>query len=96
MMGVDYELFWKLNPKSLSPFVKAFSLKQKYQDTMAWQSGQYIKLAITSSFNKESKYPNKPFMSVEKEKPAVCDSEAIKSRMFSQMEILNKRFRKED
>lgn len=97
MIGVDYELFWTLNPKSLTPFFKAFSMKIKYEDRMTWQQGAYIRMAIASCFNKDSKYPSSPLASTklvqetEEEK-----QQRIKNKMFKQMEFLNQRFRKED
>lgn len=95
MMGVDYELFWTLNPKTLSPFIKAFELKQKYNDTMAWQQGNYIRIAIGSCFDKNTKYPQRPFTSDKvEEKP--MSAEDIKSKMMERMKIINSRFRKED
>lgn len=62
MIGVSYELFWTLDPKSLAPFVKAFALKQKYDDVCNWQLGIYIQQAIAACFNKSAKYPNKPML----------------------------------
>jgi hypothetical protein len=97
MIGVDYELFWTLNPKSLIPFVRAFDLKSKYDDRVAWQQGAYIRLAILSSLDKNNKYPSSPFMSspIASETPEERQ-ERIKDKMFRQMELLNSRFRKED
>lgn len=90
MIGVDYELFWVLNPKSLSPFVKAFNLKQQHEDFMAWQYGKYVKMAIVSSLNKDSKYPDKPLMySVETD-----PYEDMKERFKNRVEVLNSRFSK--
>ena len=93
MIGVDYDLFWKLNPKSLIPFTKAFSLRQKYDDTIAWQNGLYIKMAIASSFNKQAKYPDHPMTveRVEREMP----QEEIKRRFMRQMELINAQKRSE-
>jgi hypothetical protein len=93
MIGVDYDLFWKLNPKSLEPFIKAFSLKQKYDDTVAWYSGMYVKMAIASSFNKNAKYPNIPMTSekVEQEMP----QEVIKARFLKHVEAINAQKRSE-
>jgi hypothetical protein len=93
MMGVDYELFWTLNPKSLSPFTKAFSLKQKYDDSMAWQSGVYIRMAIVSSLNKEAKYPKRPMMA-DKVKEKGMSSEEIKNRVMAQSQKINAKFEK--
>jgi hypothetical protein len=94
MMGVDYELFWTLNPKSLSPFVKAFNLKQKYDDTMAWALGNYIKHAIVSSFSKTVKYPLSPMLSSNVKRD--MEPEEIKQKMFQRMAMVNQRFGKEE
>lgn len=98
MMGVDYDLFWTLNPKSLAPFIKAFELSQRNEDRLAWQSGQYIKLAIGSSMSNKVKYPKEPFMGWgENEKVVVEDTatrkmKKIKQTMMERMGILNSRF----
>jgi hypothetical protein len=94
MIGVDYDLFWTLNPKSLEPFTKAFSLKQKYDDTIAWYSGLYVKMAIASSFNKQAKYPDHP-MTVEVPQNREMPQEVIKARFLRQMEAINARKRSE-
>ena len=92
-MGVGYELFWTLNPKSLSPFIKAFSLKQKYDDSMAWQSGMYIRMAVASCFDKNTKYPNAPILK-DATIVAETDAEKIKRKFMERAEILNMRFEK--
>jgi hypothetical protein len=95
MIGVDYDLFWTLNPKSMKPFVKAFELKQQHENQIAWLQGMYIRLAIISAFNKESKYPNKPLTDEKKKaKPKLSPAEEIKQKMFRQMQIINSRFEK--
>lgn len=93
MIGVDYDLFWTLNPKSLSPFVKAFSLKEDYDNTLAWSQGLYIRMAIASCLDKKSKYPEKPLGRKKKDEP--MSTEEIKARMMAQMGLINQRFRKE-
>ena len=94
MIGVDYELFWTLNPKSLSPFIKAFDLKQKYDDSSAWILGGYIQRAIASVLNKDSKYPQRPLSN-----SLTLDEESrkneIKQKFLNRMELLNSRYRKE-
>lgn len=97
MIGVDYELFWTLNPRSLSPFTKAFSLTQKYQDQLAWQQGLYIRQAIASCFSKEVKYPTKPTSSIEvKNEPVAESPEEIKAKFLKHAMLLNTKFGKED
>lgn len=95
MIGVNYDLFWTLNPKSLSPFIKAFSLKEKYDDRMAWHSGLYIKMAIASALSKDNKYPSTPILG---QKLVLTDEEKMerfKQIMKERMSIINSRFEKE-
>lgn len=94
MMDVDYKLFWELNPEELIPFIKAFSLKRKQADVSAWQQGMYIRMAITSSFNKDAKYPTKPMMATQEETPEDVQ-ERIKQRFMDQVIRIQDRFRKD-
>lgn len=73
-IGVGYELFWKLNPKKLKPFMVAF--KQKKDEEIAtinyttWLQGRYNADAINCNFSKNGKYPDKPIdLSGKKETP---------------------------
>lgn len=91
MIGVDYELFWSLTPKTLQPFIKAFDLKRKYDDTLNWQLGGYIRDAIGSSLNSKGKYPNKPYSMMNKNGEA--DMHEIKSKFLNQMELINSKFK---
>lgn len=89
MIGVDYDLFWTLNPKSLSPFIKAFTMKEEYDDSFAWRLGAYIKLAVVSSLGNEAKYPEKPFMQAPVKRDMTPDE--IKEKMMRSAEIINSR-----
>lgn len=89
MLGVDYDLFWTLNPKSLAPFVKAFELKQNYDDRLAWQFGAYIRYSIASTLSKGAKYPQQPFSEQGKSRDMTPDE--IKERMMANVEIINMR-----
>jgi len=93
MIGVDYELFWTLNPKSLSPFIEAFRLCEELQDSHSWKLGAYIKMAITSSMSKNSKYPEKPLLSKTKRKVKPDDGADFKARFLNHVELLNTRFK---
>ena len=99
MMGVNYDLFWTLNPKSLSPFIRAFELKQEYDDTMLWQSGLYIRLAIASLLDKSVKYPTKPLSSSSKvvDEKMIEDKKMnnIKESFMTHMVLINNNFTKE-
>lgn len=92
MIGVDYDLFWNLNPKSLKPFIKAFDLKQRYDDMVGWTNGLYIQMAVASLLDKKVQYPKKPFTSISK--VTVSPAEEIRNKMLLRMKILNSRFNK--
>ena len=94
MVGVNYDLFWVLNPKTLTPFIKAFSLRQQYDDKLSWQLGQYIQVAIASVMSKETKYPSKPFLATV-DAPKETQQEMIKRKFMEKMELLNTRFGEE-
>lgn len=86
-IGVDYELFWKLTPKSLQPFVSAFNYKRELNDYAAWVQGMYIKEAIVSAMVKNAKYPSKPFSAQARDNTP----DAIKAKMMRKMDELNAR-----
>lgn len=96
MIGVDYDLFWSLNPKSLTPFIKAFELKQKYDDSQAWLHGMYIKLAITSSLSKSSKYPIVAMSVKDDYNKKMSDPKYIKAKLLRNLPLINSKFRKEE
>lgn len=96
MIGVDYELFWTLNPRSLQPFIRAFELRQEYDNNQAWLNGLYIKMAIASSLSKDTKYPKKPIGATESKEPSgLTTPEDIKARLMQKAQALNARFEKE-
>lgn len=102
MMGVDYELFWTLNPKTLSPFIRAFELKELYDDRMAWLQGVYVKTAIVSAMNKECKYFEEPISIKNRGKISKSEEtpedrqKLIKERFLAQVTRINSNFGKED
>jgi hypothetical protein len=61
--GVDYNLFWKLTPKTLEPFrkaeVKRLEAKAKDMDILAWMVGKYTVHAL-SFLGNQPNYPNQP------------------------------------
>ena len=97
MMGVNYDLFWTLNPKSLSPFYKAFELSKNQQDEIAWQNGWYIRLAVASIIDSKVKYPTKPMSdtTVTIEEVAQAKMNKIKQKMLETMVVVNSKFTKE-
>lgn len=94
MMGVDYDLFWTLNPKSLDPFIKAFSMKQKYDNICSWRDGMYIRMAVASVLDSSVKYPTSP-IEADKELTPAEKSLEIRKKVMERMIVINSRF-KED
>lgn len=88
-IGVDYYLFWELNPKELAPFIKAFELKQKYDDSMAWNIGDYVRMAIGDAFSKRDVYPKNPKSQIEKAE--IMSPEEIKERVKARIGELKSR-----
>ena len=92
MMGVDSDLFWTLDPKSLKPYIKAFRLKEELLDRHAWEEGIYIQKAIASVLNgKRAKYPEKPFYSeiVKKELTVEEKRQALKDKILFAVQNIN-------
>lgn len=56
-IGIDYNLFWKLNPSKLEPFLKARNLKLKLKNEELWLQGLYfynaISVALVNGFRKK-------------------------------------------
>lgn len=73
-IGVTYETFWALNPRTLQPFVDAFNIRlqrevemtQREMDVLAWRIGLYVNHSIVTAFNSNAKYPKQP-LSIEAE-----------------------------
>ena len=63
-IGVDYGLFWRLTPKKLEPFLKAYESKQKEQlefiNIAGWVNGMYAGYSLGAAFGENVQYPEKP------------------------------------
>ncbi len=64
-LGVDYKTFMECNPYELRAFDRAFNKKHMTIDTLMWEMGVYVRIAVASTFNKDNKYPEKPLFSQE-------------------------------
>lgn len=98
VMGVDYELFWSLDPITLSPFIKAFSIRKKMEDSERWQLGVYIRGAVASVLSKDAKYPTEPIFSKEEAKKEETEEDRmleIKKRFINHAKMLNSQRRRE-
>lgn len=63
-IGVDYDLFWSLNPRKLQPFVKSFKMKQEIKtediNFQTWLQGIYFGQALVAILDKNQEYFNEP------------------------------------
>ena len=55
------------SPSDLEPYGKAKQIEENAKDIGRWQLGQYISVAIGSSFSKNCKYPEKPMFQMKDE-----------------------------
>ena len=55
------------SPADLEPYGKAKQIEENEKDIGRWQLGQYISVAIGSSFSKNCKYPEKPMFQLKDE-----------------------------
>lgn len=78
-IGVDFELFFRLTPKEIRCFSKAFEIQQKRQDYDMYIQASYIYEALTTvmqnSFGKQHKDWRKKPYSVEAEEARIPDEE---------------------
>ncbi len=63
-MEIDYNTFWRLNPKLVKIHAKVFKNKQEEKRATinfnAWLHGIYMRDAIASCLSKSATYPDKP------------------------------------
>ena len=63
-MGVEYSLFWSLNPKKMEPFIEAFqqraTMKREQMNFTSWLTGMYVTHAVAACFGKNHQYPREP------------------------------------
>ena len=89
----DYDLFWRLTPRTLQFFFRAEEIKEKRQhnidDLNNFQLGHYIQMAQASILDKNAKYPSKPKFQVDLEKEGEkrltqkqIEAERLKVQMF--------------
>lgn len=67
-MGISYEEFWRLNPRSFTVIANGYKLKRKEEDTMMWLQGGYIfdgvSLALANAFKKKGQKAKEYFKEV--------------------------------
>ena len=101
-MGVSEERFWKLNPRTIKPYVKAYEIRANNKDTEMWQMGLYFHQALSSvmaalaaSFgNKKSnvKYFEEP-LHVTSEKQSVTNVDLTEEEKIQQTKLLFERLK---
>ena len=103
-MGVSYDEFWKLTPRSLKVIVAGYKLRRRVDDEKAWLLGNYIfdavSIAMGNAFRKKGQKPKEylqeikqPFLSKideERDENNLTDSEkkAKTELLFKNLEIM--------
>lgn len=67
-IGVSYDVFWKLTPRKLEPFIEAFKQKSEFEansfrertNFAAWLQGIYFAHAIAANFSQNARYFDEP------------------------------------
>lgn len=78
-IGIDYNLFWKLNPCKLEPFLKARELRLKQRNEEMWLQGVYIYEAVcTAIYNNFREKGKKAIQYMEEPIKIFEDTEAEK------------------
>jgi len=104
-IGIEYNLFWKLNPRKIKPFYEAHKIKRKMLDEEMWCMGAYIHNAVLSAVEKnlagkkaKTSYLEKPFMQ-EETKPTEQNTDKEKEErmkkvkaVFQSLEIMKANF----
>ncbi len=99
VIGVSYELFWTLNPKTLEPFIEAFKQRQIAKrdeiNLSAWLNGAYVANAISACFGKNGQYPSEPITlnnTKEESEEKTVNAEVLKFGAFAV--LFNEKFEK--
>lgn len=47
VLGITEEQFWKMNPRLIKPYAKAFEIRRQHIDSQQWFLGEYMFEAIS-------------------------------------------------
>lgn len=100
-IGIDYKLFWHLNPKKLKPFWEADKIRVQSHmienEAVSYMNGLYVAKAISACFSKGNKYPDKPIGILgEKTQKEMTEEEKIEARLslFESLKLMKTNFEK--
>lgn len=103
LIGISEERFWKLNPRTIQPYVKAYQMKQEQRDTEMWQMGIYVQQAfgvvisaLASSFGKkksDAKYFEKPLHQQMKEQQQIDGNQLSEEEKIRQTKMFFERLK---
>lgn len=97
------QTFWKLNPRIMYAYQDAYIEKReqemKMMDISAYYNGMYTLQAIASCFNKDAKYPEKPYL-IKKEEEKSEEQEELteeqkiqyQKQLLMQLQIMQSNF----
>lgn len=92
-IGVPYNVFWKLTPKTLKAHHKAFTIKEKHMDEFIWSvCGNYVLSAVAVAVENclagkkaKLKFIEKPLYRVSEEKEYTEEELKKQREMFVMM-----------
>lgn len=100
-VGIDYRLFWHLNPTKIKPFFEAdkirFKNKMSDMETSAYVNGIYVAKAIGACLSKNGKYPEKILgifdLDKQKEKPMTEDEiKQARENLIARLQLMQTNF----
>ena len=95
-IGVDYALFWRLTPKKLEPFLKAYESRQKEQlefiNIAGWVNGMYAGCSLSAAFGENAQYPEKPVQIFQSEEDVQENTEREAEYFSAYAAMFNKQF----
>jgi hypothetical protein len=97
-IGIDWNTFWELNPKTARIYAKAFKQRKDEEiatiNYTAWLNGLYIRHAVVSAFSDSVQYYDKPLSLTAKKtakEEATVNTEAVRFSAWSK--VFNQQFK---
>jgi len=99
-IGVQYSDFWKLNPRRLRHFNKAYQLKKEEEfeiiNFQTWLQGIYFGQVLSASFSKNEKYFEEPIKFNKNKEDLIEDSKKEAEKFNAIAHMFNSSFDKKE
>ena len=71
-LGIGFHEFWRMNPRIIDIYAKAYDERMKLRDAEMWHMGRYVSLAVADSIG--ATFGGNDFTSIYPERPLMDDS----------------------